>query len=201
MFTGIIECLGSVQRLEEQGSNLLITIKSEISSELKVDQSLAHDGVCLTVVAVEESCHQVVAVQETLSRSTFRLLQVGQLVNLERALVFGGRLDGHLVQGHVDQIGHCLHIEEVDGSHIYTFSYPAADAALVINKGSIAVNGISLTLVDPTDDQFKVAIIPYTWRHTTFRTLKVGDPVNLEYDIMGKYFSRMMEVYGKKAAG
>lgn len=201
MFTGIIECLGIVQRLEEQGSNLLITIKSEIAADLKIDQSLAHEGVCLTVICIDDSCHQVIAVQETLNRSTLSQLHVGQFVNLERALVFGGRLDGHLVQGHVDGIGHCTQMDEVNGSHIYTFSYHPDHAALVINKGSIAINGVSLTIIDPTLDHFRVAIIPYTWQHTTFRGLKVGDPVNLEFDIMGKYFARMIEVYRPKIEG
>lgn len=195
MFTGIIEALGTILHLENDQGNLIITIQSPISSGLKSDQSVSHDGVCLTVVEVKGDTHRVIAVQETLSRTTLQRWKTGQQVNLERAMVFGGRLDGHLVQGHVDETGTCLDIRHQDGSRLVTISFNPGSAHLLVNKGSVAINGISLTLIEPTVNQFSVAIIPYTWDHTTFHLLRKGDPVNLEFDIMGKYFARMMEVY------
>ncbi len=195
MFTGIIEALGTILHLENDQGNLIITIQSPISSGLKSDQSVSHDGVCLTVVEVKGDTHRVIAVQETLSRTTLQRWKTGQQVNLERAMVFGGRLDGHLVQGHVDETGTCLDIRYQDGGRLVTISFNPGSAHLLVNKGSVAINGISLTLIEPTVNQFSVAIIPYTWDHTTFHLLRKGDPVNLEFDIMGKYFARMMEVY------
>ncbi|NND31890.1 MAG: riboflavin synthase [Saprospiraceae bacterium] len=198
MFTGIIECLGEIEKLERRGSNLIITVKSTIANELKIDQSLAHDGVCLTVVHVSENSHQVVAVEETLQRSTLGEITIGQRINLERAMLFGGRLDGHLVQGHVDDLGKCEKIQSRDGSYVLTFSFQPDHAHLLVNKGSITINGVSLTVIDPGEDHFSVAIIPYTWKHTMFHDLATGDVVNLEFDIMGKYFARMMSAYYKE---
>ncbi|MBK8506800.1 MAG: riboflavin synthase [Saprospiraceae bacterium] len=198
MFTGIVECCGQIQDLTKKETNLTFTIESEISSQLKIDQSLSHDGVCLTVVDISGNLHRVVAVQETLDRSTLGNWQKGQMVNLERAMVFGARLDGHIVQGHVDAKGRCFKIEDLKGSHLLSFSFDIKNAPLMVQKGSIAINGVSLTVIDPTDTQFKVAIIPYTWDHTNFGQLKAGMEVNLEFDIMGKYFARMMDAYVPK---
>lgn len=195
MFTGIIESCGIVKDLSWQQSNLEITIESEISSGLTVDQSISHDGVCLTVTAVENNTHRITAVKETLNRSTLGTWCIGQLVNLERAMVFGGRLDGHLVQGHVDDFGTCELIQDMDGSRFITFSFAKKHEELLVQKGSVAINGVSLTVVDPSEDQFSVAIIPYTWEHTNFHKLQPGSKVNLEFDIMGKYFARMMDAY------
>ena len=198
MFTGIIECCGSIHDIAKKEANLIFTIESEISSLLKIDQSLSHDGVCLTVIDISGNMHRVAAVQETIERSTLGTWHEGQMVNLERAMVFGARIDGHMVQGHVDGKGRCLDIEDMRGSHLVSFSFDQKNAPLMVQKGSIAINGVSLTVIDPTDTQFKVAIIPYTWDHTNFGRLKAGNEVNLEFDIMGKYFSRMMDAYALK---
>jgi riboflavin synthase len=195
MFTGIVECCGQISDITKNEANLIFTIESEISPELKIDQSLSHDGVCLTVIHISGNRHQVAAVQETLDRSTLGAWQKGQLVNLERAMLFGGRLDGHLVQGHIDGKGKCLEIEDMKGSHLVSISFDPKNAPLMVQKGSIAINGVSLTVIDPTDTQFKVAIIPYTWDHTNFARLTAGMEVNLEFDIMGKYFARMIDAY------
>ena len=194
MFTGIIETMGIVKDISIENTNSRLEIQSSLSSELTIDQSISHNGVCLTIVDVGPNWHAVVAVLETLERSNLGKLQIGHSINLERAMVYGGRLDGHLVQGHVDGLASCTHIEDMDGSYEYTFSYDKRNSHLLVDKGSIAINGVSLTLISPTDTTFQVAIIPYTWEHTTFRDLKAGDKVNLEYDILGKYVARQMRV-------
>ncbi len=195
MFTGIIESLGTVQSIRKEGSNVHFTIASAISSELKIDQSVSHNGVCLTVVALEDGAHTVTAIQETLQRSNLGALQVGSLVNLERAMLANARLDGHLVQGHVDTTAECFAVEVLDGSWYYRFRYTPTEEHLLVDKGSISVNGVSLTVVEPQDAIFSVAIIPYTYEHTTFKTLQVGDKVNLEFDIIGKYIARYAKLY------
>lgn len=180
-------------RVEESGTNRIFTIGSPISSEVSIDQSVAHDGVCLTVVHQHDNMHQVVAVEETLDKSSLDSWEKGYTVNLERAMVSGARLDGHMVQGHVDGLGICKAIEQRAGSWIFTFSYPHINRELLVSKGSICVNGVSLTVIDPTEDTFQVTIIPYTYDHTNFQHLSVGEPVNLEYDIIGKYVQRMLQ--------
>ena len=193
MFTGIIEAAGTITAVERERNNVHFTVRSPISAELKVDQSLSHDGVCLTVVALDQGTHTVTAVRETLNRTRLGDWEVGGVVNLERAMVAGGRLDGHIVQGHVDTVGECLNVQESGGSWYYTFRYATDD--LLVDKGSICVNGVSLTVVEPTDDTFRVAIIPYTHDHTNFRELRAGSSVNLEFDIVGKYIARQLAVY------
>lgn len=195
MFTGIIEGLGVVEKLEQEGSNLHVTIRSGISDDLKIDQSLSHDGVCLTVVATAPGQHTVTAIEETLERSALKTWQVGSLVNLERAMPINGRLDGHIVQGHVDTTGICTAVREVDGSWYFSFEYAKNPAHLLVDKGSVCINGVSLTVVEPTEHTFSVAIIPYTFAHTNFRSLQAGDPVNLEFDIIGKYISKYLALY------
>jgi len=195
MFTGIIECLGTIEGVEIKQNNLILTVKSEIAGELRIDQSVSHNGVCLTVIETHPQWHKVAAVEETLKKSNLGKLQLGDRVNLERAMVFGGRLDGHLVQGHVDGLGTCRRKIDMNGSTLFTFTFPKEKAHLLVNKGSVTVNGVSLTVIEPTEEQFSVAIIPYTMEHTTFNELEESGSVNLEYDIMGKYFERMMSVY------
>jgi len=197
MFTGIIEALGTVASIRRQGENLDFTIHSSISEALKIDQSLSHNGVCLTVTALSAGAHTVTAVAETLLRSNLGQLREGDPVNLERAMVSGGRLDGHIVQGHVDATGICTKVEDADGSWYVHFQYEPSEEHLLVDKGSICVNGVSLTVVSPHENQFAVAIIPYTWDHTTFHRLRVGDRVNLEFDIIGKYIARYAALYGK----
>lgn len=187
MFTGIIESLGIVKSLTWEKSNLHISIESDISNELKIDQSIAHNGVCLTVVAIEGKVHTVTAIQETLDKTNLSDWEVGSLINLERCMVLGGRLDGHIVQGHVDTTGVCTHVKEENGSWSFRFSYNPTFDGLVISKGSICINGASLTVVDPSDGELGVAIIPYTYEHTNFCNIKIGHRVNLEFDILGKY--------------
>ncbi|AWX44458.1 Riboflavin synthase [Flagellimonas maritima] len=194
MFTGIIETLGKVEKLEKEGDNLHISIASDITSELKIDQSVAHNGVCLTVVAVNENCYTVTAIEETLNKTSLGNLVVGDAVNLERAMILGARLDGHIVQGHVDQTGRCIVAEKMDGSWIFTFRYDSSLNNVTIEKGSITVDGVSLTVVDSKKDTFSVAIIPYTFKHTGFHTYKAGTIVNLEFDVIGKYVSRLLEL-------
>ncbi|MEM7484413.1 MAG: riboflavin synthase [Bacteroidota bacterium] len=194
MFTGIIETLGKIERLEKEGDNLHITIASEITSELKIDQSVAHNGVCLTVVAIEENLYTVTAIEETLQKTSLGFLEVGAMVNLERAMVLGARLDGHIVQGHVDQTANCIAIEEKDGSWFFSFQYDAQLNNVTIEKGSITIDGVSLTVVDSKKDTFSVAIIPYTYENTRFNTYKTGMVVNLEFDVIGKYVSRLLEL-------
>jgi riboflavin synthase len=192
MFTGIIETLGRVERLEREGTNLHITVSSPIGQELKIDQSVAHNGVCLTVVALGEGTHTVTAIDETLQKTDLATLQVGDRLNLERCMPAHGRFDGHIVQGHVDGLGTVESITAQDGSWLFAFSH-AKGPDFTVEKGSITVNGISLTAFNASDTGFTVAIIPYTFEHTTFHALRIGDRVNLEFDIIGKYVARMME--------
>ena len=195
MFTGIIEGLVTVNKLEKDGGNLHITMRTPITNELKIDQSVAHNGVCLTVVGQKEGTHTVTAVEETLIKSNLGDLQIGDPVNLERAMLANMRLDGHIVQGHVDTTGTCTDIEEKDGSWYFHFAYAKNPEHLLVDKGSICVNGVSLTVVSPGEDHFSVAIIPYTYAHTTFGKLKKGDRINLEFDIIGKYIARHAALY------
>ena len=192
MFTGIIETLGTVTQLVKEEGNLHITIKSAISKDLKVDQSVAHNGVCLTVVAFADDEHTVTAIDETLQKSNIGSLKVGDLVNLERCMQMNGRLDGHIVQGHVDQTAICKNLEEANGSWVYTFEYDSEKGNVTVEKGSVCVNGISLTVVNSGNDTFSVAIIPYTYEHTNLHKVKIGSSVNLEFDIIGKYVAKMM---------
>jgi riboflavin synthase len=195
MFTGIIESLGIVENISLSGTNKEFTIFSSISNELKIDQSLAHNGVCLTVTAIENGRHQVTAIDETLQRSNLGHLKVGQSINLERAMSGLSRFDGHLVQGHVDTVGSVTEVIDKDGSWIFTFNFPEENEHLLVDKGSVCVNGVSLTVNNPTHNTFQVAIIPYTFDHTTFNHLNPGDSVNLEFDILGKYIARYAAAY------
>ncbi|MGB0916317.1 MAG: riboflavin synthase [Flavobacteriales bacterium] len=192
MFTGIVETLGTLLEAEKDGSNVHFSFLAPIARELKVDQSLAHNGVCLTVVKLlNKSSYVVTAIDETLQRTNLGDLNVGDTVNLERCMPADGRFDGHIVQGHVDQLGEVVSIEEKDGSHLFSFTHKKG-ANFTVDKGSITINGVSLTAFNTSDTGFTVAIIPYTLQHTTFGKLKVGDKVNLEFDIVGKYVARMM---------
>jgi riboflavin synthase len=195
MFTGIIETLGQIRHINREGSNLHIQIASPISHKLRIDQSVAHDGVCLTVVALADDTHTVTAVEETLQRSNLAGWSVGSPVNLERAMKLGDRLDGHMVQGHVDNTALCTAIDNRDGSWRYEFRYLPQPGQVLVDKGSVCVNGVSLTVVDPGPDHFAVAIIPFTYEHTNFRHLQVGDTVNLEFDILGKYIPRLLQAH------
>ena len=192
MFTGIIEQLGEVIGLIKEGDNLHIKVKSDVSKKLKIDQSLAHDGVCLTVVDLGEDDHTITAIKETIDKSKIGELKLGSKVNLERAMKLGSRLDGHIVQGHVDQVGTCVKVDAMEGSWVYTFSYDSSYNNLTIEKGSITINGVSLTVVDSRENRFSVAIIPYTYEHTNFHQIKVNDSVNLEFDVIGKYVARLL---------
>ncbi|PKA98211.1 riboflavin synthase alpha chain [Flavobacteriaceae bacterium MAR_2009_75] len=194
MFTGIIETLGTVKHLEKDGGNLHITIASSLSQELKIDQSVAHNGVCLTVVSLAEESYTVTAIEETLEKTNLEQLQTGDQINLERAMVMGSRLDGHIVQGHVDQVATCSSVEEKDGSWIFTFKYDSSIGNTTIEKGSITIDGTSLTVVDSGSDSFSVAIIPYTYDHTRFNTYQVGTVVNLEFDVIGKYVAKLLSL-------
>ena len=191
MFTGIIESVGQIVRLESSGTNTHFWIESPLGPELKVDQSISHNGVCLTVEEVSSNTHKVTAIAETLSKTNLNTLQLGHWVNLERCLMLNDRIDGHLVQGHVDCTATCIKVENKNGSWEYQFEIPASFASFVIEKGSISLNGISLTIFNVTHHSFCVAIIPYTFEHTTLKFLKVGDPVNIEFDMIGKYVNRM----------
>ncbi len=191
MFTGIIEDLGIVEALEQENTNLHLTIKSKLASELKIDQSVSHNGVCLTVIDLTASSYTVTAIKETLDKTSLNSLKVGDCVNLERGLKLGDRLDGHMVQGHVDQVGTCINVEAQNGSWIYTFEYNPKLGNITIEKGSVTVNGVSLTVVNSKDNGFSVAIIPYTYEHTNFHTFEEGTVVNLEFDVIGKYVSRL----------
>ncbi len=193
MFTGIIEEMGKVISIDRDNSNLSIGISCGFADELKVDQSVSHNGVCLTVVKIENGQYSVTAIKETLDRSNLSDLSVGDRVNLERGLKLGDRLDGHIVQGHVDQTGTCTAIDEEDGSWIFHFEFDPGTGNLTIPKGSITVNGVSLTVVSSNKDSFSVAIIPYTYEHTNFKTLKPGTAVNLEFDVIGKYVLKFRE--------
>lgn len=194
MFTGIIETLGEVRDIIRDGGNVHLSVSSEISDELQIDQSVSHDGVCLTVVALAPGYHTVTAIEETLEKSNLGRLQKGDLVNLERCTEVGGRLDGHIVQGHVDQTGVCLDVIEKDGSWLFTFGYDDSVGNLTVEKGSITINGISLTVIDSQKDRLSVAIIPYTFDNTNLREVKIGDEVNLEFDVIGKYVKRIMDL-------
>ncbi|WP_281238624.1 riboflavin synthase [Flavobacterium praedii] len=191
MFTGIIETLGTVQEVKKEQDNLHITIDSSITEELKVDQSVAHNGICLTVVAIDKDLYTVTAIGETIKKTNISTWDVGDKINLERAMKLGDRLDGHIVQGHVDQVGTCVAANETNGSWFYTFEYDSSLQNITIEKGSITVNGVSLTVVDSGKNNFSVAIIPYTYEHTNFHTFVVGTKVNLEFDVIGKYVSRL----------
>ena len=190
MFTGIIELIGEVVSLNRKQDNLHISIRTPITSELKIDQSVAHNGVCLTVVAIKDDVYTVTAIKETLDKSNLGQLEVGHKVNIERCMKLGDRLDGHIVQGHVDQTAQCIHISKELGWHYYTFEYMPSQN-ITVEKGSICVNGVSLTVVNSQKNSFSVAIIPYTYEHTNFQQLKVGSTVNLEFDIIGKYITKM----------
>lgn len=195
MFTGIIECLGEVVKIDKNRSNIDFTIKSDISPQLKIDQSLAHNGVCLTVVKINpnEKTHTVTAIAETLQKSNLGVWELGTLVNLERATRLGDRLDGHIVQGHVDQTAVCKQKKDVNGSWLFTFEYDASSGNMTIEKGSVSVNGVSLTVVNSLTNQFEVAIIPYTFTHTNFHQIMVGSKVNLEFDMVGKYVKKLFD--------
>lgn len=193
MFTGIIEATGKVAELHKAGGNLDLVISSPISHELKIDQSISHNGVCLTVTEVSGFSHRVTAIDETLRKTNLGYLQVADEINLERCMPMNGRLDGHMVQGHVDQTAECIHAEEQNGSWIYKFQYVPNKENLIVEKGSICINGISLTAFEAIKNTFTVAIIPYTWQHTNIKAVHKGDLVNLEFDIIGKYVARLME--------
>ncbi|SFN47880.1 riboflavin synthase alpha chain [Bizionia echini] len=194
MFTGIIEDIGNIQQLEKEDQNLHITVSSNITSELKIDQSVAHNGICLTVVKIDGKNYTVTAIDETIKKTNISNLQVGDSVNLERAMKLGARLDGHMVQGHVDQTAECTHVEEASGSWVFTFKYDETLNNITIEKGSITINGVSLTVVNSKKNSFSVAIIPYTFKHTNFNTFKVGTIVNLEFDVIGKYVSKLFDL-------
>jgi len=191
MFTGIIETLGLIEEIEKDSDNILVTVSSVITQELKIDQSVAHNGVCLTVVGIENDKYKVTAIRETVEKTSIGDWKVGDLLNLERAMKLGDRLDGHIVQGHVDQIGICKSISEANGSWYFTFEYDSKVSNITIEKGSITVNGVSLTVVNSKSSEFSVAIIPYTFEHTNFKTFKVGTKINLEFDVVGKYISKL----------
>lgn len=197
MFSGIVEEYAEVVRVVKDRENLHLSLKCSFVNELKIDQSVSHNGVCLTVVSLDEDTYTVTAMKETIERSNIGLLQVGDKVNVERSMMMNGRLDGHIVQGHVDQTAVCMAVDDANGSWYYTFQYKAdAEMAkrgyVTVDKGSVTVNGVSLTVCNPTDDSFQVAIIPYTYENTNFHTIKVGTVVNIEFDIIGKYLSRMI---------
>lgn len=194
MFTGIIEALGTVVKIEKDLENLHLYVKSSFTQELKIDQSVAHNGVCLTVVAIHEDVYKVTAIKETIEKTNLATLKVNDEVNLERGMRLGDRLDGHIVQGHVDQTGICTAINDADGSTYFTFSYDDSLHNITIEKGSITVSGVSLTVVNSKKNEFSVAIIPYTLEHTIFKNFKVGDVINLEFDVVGKYVKRLQEL-------
>jgi riboflavin synthase len=193
MFTGIIETLGTVKEIASEGSNKHFCIESAIGHELKVDQSISHNGVCLTVTKIEGKDHWVTAIDETLKKSTLGLLHEGDVVNLERCMIANGRFDGHIVQGHVDQQAICVNINDEGGSWLFDFEYDASLGNVTVEKGSICINGVSLTCFNSAATRFRVAIIPYTYEHTNFKTLQVGQAVNLEFDIVGKYVKRLLQ--------
>lgn len=193
MFTGIIENLGEITAIEQENENFHFTIKSNFTSELKIDQSIAHNGVCLTIVKIDGDNYTVTAIKETLEKSNMRFLKVGDKINLERAMKLGERLDGHIVQGHVDQTAKCTNISDEDGSWLFTFEYDSSKQNITIEKGSITINGVSLTVVNSKKNSFSVAIIPYTYENTNFHTFKIGTTVNLEFDVIGKYVAKLLE--------
>jgi riboflavin synthase len=198
MFSGIVEECATLVALEKEQENVHFTLKCSFVDELKIDQSVAHNGVCLTVVKIENGTYTVTAMKETLERSNLGLLKVGDEVNVERSMMMNGRLDGHIVQGHVDQTATCIAVEDADGSYYFTFQYAfdkemARRGYITVDKGSVTVNGVSLTVCNPTDNTFQVAIIPYTFEHTNFHNFQVGSVVNIEFDIIGKYISRISQ--------
>ena len=194
MFTGIIESVAIVEKLEKKGKNIELKLSSNLSSKLRVDESLSHNGVCLTVTSCDENFYCVTIVDESLKKSNFSTIEVGSQVNLERSLVINGRLDGHIVQGHVDDIGMCIKKVDQENSWLYTFEFSEKYSNLIIEKGSICVNGVSLTCFDVSDNKFTVAIIPHTYENTNFKFLKEGEAVNLEFDILGKYIKKILKV-------
>jgi riboflavin synthase len=194
MFTGIIETLGTIKDLRKEGENIHITLSSSVTHELKIDQSVSHNGVCLTVVGISNDQYTVTAIKESIDKTNIGDWKIGDQVNLERAMRLGDRLDGHIVQGHVDQTGTCISIEEADGSWYYTFEYDPKLSNITIEKGSITVNGVSLTVVNSKKNAFSVAIIPYTYEHTNFKNFEVGTKINLEFDVIGKYVSRLHQL-------
>ena len=194
MFTGIIEGMGTVSNLKNELDNLHITIKSDITKELKIDQSIAHNGVCLTVVDIKDDLYTVTAIKETLEKSNLGVFKIGDKINLERAMILGERLDGHIVQGHVDQTAVCTNVNEENGSWMFTFKHDGSINNITIEKGSITVNGVSLTVVNSKDGEFSVAIIPYTFDNTNFGYIKLGTVVNLEFDVIGKYVQRLHDL-------
>jgi riboflavin synthase len=196
MFTGIIESTATITNLHKDRSNLSITLRSDIATELKIDQSVAHNGVCLTVVAINDDQYTVTAIEETLIKTNLDTLKVGDIVNIERAMIMNARLDGHIVQGHVDQTATCVDRKNQDGSWIFTFEYDHSSQNVTIEKGSICINGVSLTVVDSLPSKFSVAIIPYTFEHTGFKKIEKGDVVNLEFDVIGKYVKRLLDLRG-----
>jgi len=192
MFTGIIEDLGILKKIEKEKGNINLYFKSKLTQELKIDQSLSHNGVCLTVVSIDNDIYKVTAVKETLDKSNLGELKVNSIVNLERAMKSNARLDGHYVQGHIDQIAKCLNVRETDGSWFYEFEYDNTSNNITIEKGSIAVNGVSLTVVNSKLDGFSVAVIPYTYNNTNFKKIQKGDNVNIEFDMIGKYITKLI---------
>lgn len=200
MFTGIIEAIGTVTKLSREGSNLHLTIRSPFTSELKIDQSIAHDGICLTVVAIEGDEYTVTAIDETLLRTNLNNIAENDHVNLERCMKLGDRLDGHMVQGHVDQIAEVVTVTDQGGSWIFHFEFPEPPSQVLVEKGSVTINGVSLTVVDVTKNAFSVAIIPYTYEHTNFKSFEPGTKVNIEFDVIGKYVSRLMAPHQKLSA-
>lgn len=194
MFTGIIETLGLIREIRKEQENIHLTIESTITDELKIDQSVAHNGICLTVVTIDDKSYTVTAIKETIDKTSIGKWEENTLVNLERAMILGARLDGHIVQGHVDQIAECISIKEENGSWVFTFQYDKSLNNVTIEKGSITINGTSLTVVNSKINEFSVAIIPYTYENTNFSKLKAGTIVNLEFDVIGKYVKRLMEL-------
>lgn len=194
MFTGIIEDLGEITKIETEKSNMHLHVRSKFTSELKIDQSVAHNGVCLTVVDIQSDTYKVTAIAETLAKTNIGSLKVGDMVNLERGMLLNTRLDGHIVQGHVDQTGICTAINDENGSVRFTFFHTTVNGNVTIEKGSITVNGVSLTVVNSSENHFSVAIIPYTFAHTNFMHIKVGDVVNLEFDVIGKYVAKLLSI-------
>ncbi len=195
MFTGIIETFGTIKGYEKEGENVHITVECALTKALKIDQSVAHNGVCLTVVDIKDNQYTVTAIKETLEKTNVADWKIGDKVNLERAMQLGDRLDGHIVQGHVDQVGQCTGIKEENGSWVFDFSYAPKNNNITIEKGSITINGTSLTVINSAEHTFSVAIIPYTYEHTNFHTFEVGTRVNLEFDVVGKYITKMHQLY------
>jgi riboflavin synthase len=200
MFTGIIETLGVIKEIRKEGDNVHITISSSITNELKIDQSVAHNGVCLTVIAIDNDEYTVTAILETILKTNLSEWKVGDLVNLERAMKLGDRLDGHIVQGHVDQVGFCKEVQEANGSWYFTFEYDATLDNITIEKGSVTINGVSLTVVNSKINEFGVAIIPYTYEHTNFKNFSVGTKINLEFDVIGKYVAKIQMLRNENAS-